>query len=63
MARPNVTLDVAALAIKTGNVAILRGRETIRTNLVLVRSFDRPWRRQGFQSMRFNLLMTLIEQK
>lgn len=37
-ARPNVTLDVAALTIKTGNVAILRGgSETIRTNLVLVR--------------------------
>jgi glutamate-5-semialdehyde dehydrogenase len=36
-ARPNVTLDVAALAIKTGNAVILRGgRETIQTNRVLV---------------------------
>lgn len=36
--RPNVTLDVAGLAIKTGNVAILRGgSETIRTNVALVK--------------------------
>lgn len=36
-ARPNVTLDVAALAIKTGNAVILRGgSETIDTNRVLV---------------------------
>lgn len=36
-ARPNVTLDVAALAIKTGNAVILRGgSETIQTNRALV---------------------------
>jgi glutamate-5-semialdehyde dehydrogenase len=35
--RPNVTVDVAALAIKSGNAIILRGgKETIRTNQVLV---------------------------
>jgi glutamate-5-semialdehyde dehydrogenase len=35
--RPNVTIDVAGLAIKTGNAAILRGgKETIRSNRVLV---------------------------
>ncbi len=34
--RPNVTIDISALAIKTGNAAILRGgRETLRTNVVL----------------------------
>jgi len=34
--RPNVTIDVAGLAIKTGNAAILRGgKETIRSNRVL----------------------------
>lgn len=34
--RPNVTVDVAALSIKTGNCAILRGgTETLRTNHVL----------------------------
>ena len=35
-ARPNVTIDVAALCIKTGNAAILRGgSETLRSNLAL----------------------------
>jgi glutamate-5-semialdehyde dehydrogenase len=36
-ARPNVTVDVAGLALKTGNAAILRGgKETLRSNLALV---------------------------
>jgi glutamate-5-semialdehyde dehydrogenase len=36
-ARPNVTVDVAGLALKSGNCAILRGgSETIRSNLALV---------------------------
>jgi glutamate-5-semialdehyde dehydrogenase len=35
--RPNVTVDVAGLAIKTGNASILRGgKETIRSNQALV---------------------------
>ncbi len=35
--RPNVTIDVSALAIKTGNVALLRGgSETIQSNRALV---------------------------
>lgn len=37
-ARPNVTIDVAALCLKTGNAAILRGgKETVQTNLELVK--------------------------
>ena len=36
-ARPNVTIDVAALALKTANGAILRGgKETLRSNLKLI---------------------------
>jgi len=36
--RPNVTVDIAALAIKTGNAAIMRGgKESLRTNHVLAR--------------------------
>ncbi len=36
-ARPNVTLDVAALAIKTGNAAVLRGgKEALASNRALV---------------------------
>ncbi|HEY7867040.1 MAG TPA: glutamate-5-semialdehyde dehydrogenase [Psychromonas sp.] len=36
-ARPNVTIDIAVLSLKTGNTCILRGgKETIRSNIVLV---------------------------
>jgi glutamate-5-semialdehyde dehydrogenase len=37
-ARPNVTIDIAGLAIKTGNASILRGgKETLRSNLALLK--------------------------
>lgn len=37
-ARPNVTIDIAALCLKTGNASILRGgKETIHSNLILVK--------------------------
>jgi len=36
-ARPNVTVDIGALGIKTGNAVIMRGgKECLRTNIVLV---------------------------
>lgn len=36
-ARPNVTIDVAVLAIKSGNAVILRGgKESMRSNLALI---------------------------
>ena len=36
-ARPNVTIDIASLSLKTGNAAILRGgKETLRSNLAMV---------------------------
>jgi len=35
--RPNVTIDIASLALKSGNAVILRGgKETIHTNCILV---------------------------
>ena len=38
-ARPNVTVDVAALCIKSGNVALLRGSQSARaTNAALIRA-------------------------
>ncbi|GAP06324.1 glutamate-5-semialdehyde dehydrogenase [Anaerolinea thermolimosa] len=38
-ARPNVTLDVASLALKSGNAVVLRGgSETIRTNSAMARA-------------------------
>ena len=40
--RPNVTVDAAALCLKSGNACILRGgSEAIRTNLALARAFAR----------------------
>jgi len=40
-ARPNVTVDVAALALKSGNAVILRGgSETFRSNMALVRALQ-----------------------
>lgn len=40
-ARPNVTVDVAALCLKAGNASILRGgKETIRSNSALVASIQ-----------------------
>jgi glutamate-5-semialdehyde dehydrogenase len=37
-ARPNVTVDIATLALKTGNAVSLRGgKETLRSNIELVR--------------------------
>ncbi|MFM2486332.1 glutamate-5-semialdehyde dehydrogenase [Celerinatantimonas yamalensis] len=41
-ARPNVTIDIASLCLKTGNAVILRGgKETLHTNLVLVEVIQR----------------------
>ncbi|MBK8050015.1 MAG: glutamate-5-semialdehyde dehydrogenase [Anaerolineales bacterium] len=40
-ARPNVTVDVATLCLKTGNAAILRGgKETLRSNIALVNAIQ-----------------------
>ncbi|MBP7462632.1 MAG: glutamate-5-semialdehyde dehydrogenase, partial [Candidatus Delongbacteria bacterium] len=48
-ARPNVTIDAAALCIKTGNVAILRGgTESLRTSLVLTEILHQALQTCGF---------------
>ncbi len=47
-ARPNVTVDVAGLAIKTGNAAILRGgSETFNSNRALVAVIQHALRENG----------------
>ncbi len=47
-ARPNVTIDVAALCLKTGNATILRGgSETLRSNLALVGAIQTALGRVG----------------
>lgn len=47
-ARPNVTIDIATLTLKTGNAAILRGgSETLRSNLALVNVIQAALRKVG----------------
>ena len=47
-ARPNVTIDIATLCLKTGNAVILRGgSETLRSNLELVAVIRNALNRMG----------------
>jgi glutamate-5-semialdehyde dehydrogenase len=47
-ARPNVTVDVAGLALKSGNAVILRGgSETLHSNRALIRSLQRALTQGG----------------
>jgi glutamate-5-semialdehyde dehydrogenase len=47
-ARPNVTIDIATLSLKTGNAVILRGgSETLRSNLALVNVIQSALERTG----------------
>ncbi len=56
--RPNVTTDIAALAIKSGNAAILRGgKESIHTNLALYSIIKETLRAMGHAQD----IITLIE--
>lgn len=46
--RPNVTIDVAVLALKTGNAVILRGgKEVLRTNMALVDALQSALQKHG----------------
>jgi glutamate-5-semialdehyde dehydrogenase len=46
--RPNVTVDIASLCLKSGNSAILRGgKETIRSNQALVKVITGAFERTG----------------
>ena len=47
-ARPNVTIDIATLSLKTGNAVILRGgSETLRSNLALVQVIQAALEKSG----------------
>lgn len=47
-ARPNVTIDIAVLALKTGNAVILRGgSETLRSNIALVKVISSALEKAG----------------
>lgn len=56
-ARPNVTVDVAALALKTGNAVILRGgSETFRSNMALVKVLRDAMTAHGFPADAFQYI-------
>ena len=55
--RPNVTVDAAALCLKSGNACILRGgREALRTNLMLADVMRRALDSVGLPADAVNLL-------
>ena len=57
--RPNVTIDVSALSLKSGNCAILRGgSETLRTNQVLVMAIQDSLRAAGLPPQAIQLVQT-----
>ncbi len=56
-ARPNVTVDVATLALKTGNAVILRGgSETLRSNVALVDVIQSALDQVGFPAHTVQLI-------
>lgn len=56
-ARPNVTVDTAALALKTGNVTLLKGSSsTIHTNRVLVQIMQDALSDAGFPAEAIQLI-------
>lgn len=55
--RPNVTSDAAALAIKSGNVAVLRcGHEAYRTSFAIVEAIRRGLARAGLPAAAVSLI-------
>lgn len=54
-ARPNVTIDIATLTLKTSNAVILRGgKETLRSNLALTTVIQGHWSGWGCHKRPFN---------
>jgi glutamate-5-semialdehyde dehydrogenase len=57
--RPNVTLDICALAIKSGNCALLRGgSETLHTNGALIACIQRALAAAGLPEQALQLIAT-----
>ncbi|MCL1126766.1 glutamate-5-semialdehyde dehydrogenase [Shewanella surugensis] len=56
-ARPNVTVDIAVLALKTGNAVILRGgKETLTSNLALNEAIQSALKSQGLPETAVQLI-------
>lgn len=60
-ARPNVTIDIAALCLKTGNASILRGgKETFFSNMELVKVIQSALQKQTCQPLQYSTLKSQI---
>ncbi|MCZ4337472.1 glutamate-5-semialdehyde dehydrogenase [Shewanella colwelliana] len=58
-ARPNVTVDIAVLALKTGNAVILRGgKETLQSNLALSAAIRDALTQQGLPADAVQLIQS-----
>ncbi len=58
-ARPNVTVDIAVLALKTGNAVILRGgKETLQSNLALSKAIREALVEQGLPADAVQLIQS-----
>jgi len=56
-ARPNVTVDIASLCLKSGNASILRGgKETVQTNLALMACIQKTLAEQGLPAAAVQLI-------
>ncbi len=56
-ARPNVTIDIAALSLKTGNAAILRGgKETLRSNIALAKVIQNALEKAGLPAKSIQMI-------
>lgn len=56
-ARPNVTADAAALALKSGNAVILRGgKDAINSNIAIISVLNRATKEAGLPDGTFNLV-------
>ncbi len=56
-ARPNVTVDIASLCLKSGNASILRGgKETVQTNLALMVCIQAVLAEQGLSAAAVQLI-------
>lgn len=55
--RPNVTIDAAALCLKSGNVSVLRGgKEAIHSNICLGRIMKEALKENGFPEAAVNII-------
>lgn len=58
-ARPNVTVDAAAVAVKSGNAVILKGgSESLRTNMILAEAMQDAAREAGLPENTIQLINT-----